>query len=54
MFQFNTLRLKQNDHQFADDILKLIFVYDDCDIVFQTPLKYVSSDPIKNMPAWFR
>ena len=52
MFQFNTLRLEQNDHQFAD-ILNLIFVYDNCDIMLQTPLKYVSSDPIDNVPAWY-
>ena len=37
---FSTLRLRQIDCNFADDIFKSFFVYENC-ILFQSPLKYV-------------
>ena len=57
---FDTWRLRQNGHTFADDAFKLIFVIGDVYILIQIPLKFVAMGPINNMPtmvqimAWCR
>ena len=40
---FNTLRLRQNGYNFADDIFKFVFLDEDCCILIQITLfKFVS------------
>ena len=43
----NTLRPRQNDTHFADDIFKSIFFYDNY-IQIKISLKFVLNSPIKN------
>ena len=48
---FNTLRLRQNGRQFADDIFKCIFLNENVWILIKISLKFVPKDPINNIPA---
>ena len=50
---FNTLRPKQNDRRFPDDIFKRIFLNENCSILTKVSLKFVAHGPIKNH-HWFR
>ena len=47
----NILRVIQNGSHFADDIFKLIFLYENCCILIEILLKYVAKGPINNMTA---
>ena len=47
----NTLRLRQNECHFADDIFKCIFVNENVWIPVKISLKYVPKGPINNIPA---
>ena len=51
MFTFNTLRPRQNERHFADDIFKCIFVNENVWIWVKISLKSVSMGPINNIPA---
>ena len=44
----NALRMKQNGINFADNIFKLIFLYENCCILIQILLKFVSNYPVNN------
>ena len=48
---FNRLRVKQNGHHFADDILKCIFLNENIWIWIKISLKFVPNGPIINIPA---
>ena len=48
---FNTLRPRQNERHFADDIFKYIFVNENVWIPVKISLKYVPKGPINNIPA---
>ena len=47
----NTLKLRQNGCNFADDIFRLIFMYENCMILTKISLKCVPKGPINNNPA---
>ena len=47
----NTLRPKQNGCNFADDILKCIFLNENVWIPIEISLKFVPKGPIDNIPA---
>ena len=57
---FNTLRLRQNDRYFPEDIFKWIFVNENVWISINISLKFVPRSPINNIPtlvqvmAWHR
>ena len=44
----------QNDHHFADDIFKRIFLNDKVRILIKISLKFVPKGPTDNNPAWCR
>ena len=44
------LRQRQNGKQFADDIFKSIFLYENCWILIQISLKFVPKGPINKKP----
>ena len=48
---FNTLRLRQNGHLFADNIFKCIFLNENVLILFTISLKFVCKVPINIIPA---
>ena len=48
---FNTLRLKQNGHRFADSIFKGIFLNENVGILIQISLNIVSEGPIDSKLA---
>ena len=48
---FNTLRPRQNEQHFADDIFKRIFFNENVWIAIKIPLKFVRKGPINNIPA---
>ena len=48
---FNTLRPRQDGHNFADDIFTCIFFNENCCILIKFSLKYVRKGPIDNNPA---
>ena len=48
---FNTLRLRQNDRHYADEILTLIFLYENRFILIPFSLKFVPMGPFSNNPA---
>ena len=48
---FNTLRPRQNERHFADDILKCIFLNENVWIPIEISLKFVPKGPIDNIPA---
>ena len=48
---FNTLRPKQNDRHFADDIFKSIFLNENAWIPIEISLKFVVKVTIDNIPA---
>ena len=48
---FNTLRLRQNGHHFADDIFKWIFLNEDVWIPIKISLKFVPQGPVNNITA---
>ena len=48
---FNTLRPRQNEHHFADDIFKCIFLNENVSISIKIWLKFVPKGPINNIPA---
>ena len=47
----NTLRPRQNEQYFADDIFKRIFVNENVRISIKISLKFVPEGPINNIPA---
>ena len=47
----NTLKPKQNDHDFAGDIFKSVFFYENCSIFIQISLKFVPKDSFSNIPS---
>ena len=47
----NTLRLRQNDHYFPDDIFKWIFVKENAWILIKISLKFIPKGPVDNIPA---
>ena len=47
----NTSRLRQNDHDFADDIFQCIFLNENCCIIIKISLKFVHKYPINNIPS---
>ena len=47
----NTLRPRQNDHLFADDIFKCIFLNENVRFPIKISLKFVPGVPINNIPA---
>ena len=51
---FNTLRPRQNDRHFADDIFKRIFFNENVWISIQISLKFVPKGPINIIPAMFQ
>ena len=48
---FNTLRLRQNGHHFADDMCKYIFLNKNVWISIKISLNFVPKDPINTIPA---
>ena len=50
-FFINTLRPRQNDRHFPDDIFKCLLLNENCDILMKISLKFVPQDPIQNIPA---
>ena len=48
---FNTLRPRQNDRHFPDDIFKCIFLNENVKISIKISLKFVPKGPINNIPA---
>ena len=46
----NTLRPRQNERHFADDILKCIFLNENVSIAIKISLKFVPKGPINNIP----
>ena len=52
IFCLNTLRPRQDDRYFADDVLKCIFLNEDVCILLKIPLKFVPRGPI--FQHWFR
>ena len=48
---FNTLRPRQNEHHFADGILKCIFLNENAWISLKIPLNFVPKVRINNIPA---
>ena len=51
---FNTLRPRQNGRHFTDNNFKTIFLNENCCMLIQISLKYVSSGPVDNKPHWFK
>ena len=49
--RFNTLRLRQNDCHFPDDIFKFIFVNENAWISIEIPLKFVPMCQMNNIPT---
>ena len=49
--EFNTLRPRRNDRQFADDIFRCIFMNENAWISIDISLKFVPKDPINNIRA---
>ena len=47
----NTLRPRQNGHHFTDDTFKYFFWNENVVILAKTSLRFVSKDPINNIPA---
>ena len=50
-FIFNTLRPRQNERHFADDILKCILLNENVWIPIKISTKFVPKGPINNIPA---
>ena len=50
----NTLRKRQNDRHFADDIFKRIFLKENVRIAIQISLRFVPKSLIDNIPALFQ
>ena len=48
---FHTLKMRQNGHNFADNILKLLFLYENCCILIQRSLKFLSKGTINIMSS---
>ena len=51
---FNTLRPRQNDRHFPDDIFKCIFLVENVHISIKILLKFVPKGPISKFQHWFR
>ena len=51
MHMINTLRPRQNESHFADDIFKCIFLNENAGIPITISLKFVPQGPINNIPA---
>ena len=51
MTHFNSLRPRQNECQFADDISKCIFLNENVQIPIEISLKFVPKGPTNNIPA---
>ena len=52
--KLNTLRSRQYDRRFADDIFKCIFLNEDIWISINISMKFVPKDPIDNIPILFQ
>ena len=50
----NTLKPQQNDHHFADNISKCIFLNENYCILIKISLRFVPYSPIENNEYWFR
>ena len=50
-YLLNTMRSRQNDRQFPDDMLKCIWLNENVYIYMKISLKFVSNGPIKNILA---
>ena len=48
---FNTLRLRQNGHHFADNTFNRIFFNENVIILIELSQKFVPNGPINNIPA---
>ena len=51
VFEFNTLRPRQDGRLFPDDIFKSIFVNENVQILIKTSLMFVPKAPINNIPS---
>ena len=49
MFWINTLRPRQNDRQFPDDIFKNMFLYENMEISIEISLMFILNGLIKNI-----
>ena len=47
---FNTLRLRQDGHHFANNIFKCIFLNENVLISVKISLKFIPKSPINNIP----
>ena len=50
-YYLNTFRPRQYGRHFTDDMFKCIFLNENARISIKTSLKFVSKDPINNIPA---
>ena len=50
-FSINTLRQRQDDHHFSDDIFKCIFLNENISISIKISLKFVPKCPTNNIPS---
>ena len=53
LIYFSTLRQKQNDRHFADDIFKGIFMNENVNIALKISLKFAPKFPFWNIPALY-
>ena len=51
IFQFNTLRPRQNGRHFAEDIFKCIYLNENAWIMIKISMKFVPKGPINNIPV---
>ena len=51
LIHLNTLRPRQNDRYFPDDIFKYILLNENVWISIKISLKFVADGPINNIPA---
>ena len=50
----NSLRPRQNDRHFSDDIFKYIFLNENVGISIKISQQFVHKDPIDNNQFWFK
>ena len=50
LYPLNTLRPRQNERHFADNIFKYVFINENIWIQFNTSLKFVPKGPINDIP----
>ena len=54
MQNFKTLRPRQNEHHFPDEIFKWIFFNENACITIKISLKFVPKNPVNNIPSLFQ